>query len=977
MKDHPELHRIQPLPTALNVELNRPAPAFDFMPLVGAVFLRWRQLLMIALLCGLTSLLAGLAFFRPSYSTSVQLSRYDSPIASEDYRPQSYDTGLLFGLIASPDTLQKSRAKPSSSAPVSQLPGSLALTMDRNSTIITIKATSTSAAEAVALANHIGAESVQFTRNLQQQEAQEAALQHERQLADNDADRIKVRQQLSEIEAQRSQAQLIQMLPNPNPSKPAIAQTTPPRGAHLYERVQAAREQLDELQTRFTDAHPLVREQKARLATLTSQLPTVPSPGGAVTSADTAALPGAYPPAPNVANQSSGYDALAMKLSHLENRHTTLITRQRALQPFLQNPPGYLRQLEPATLSSVTKKQSAPWVVALTLVGGLVGIAALVGVIVLRELLDDRVKTGADLERISGLPLLGTLGDLEGMKSEDKAHWALRSWTTLRGRLSAAPGQGLVCGFTSANGGEGRSTWIELLAGAARQCGFSVLVVSADNSTGPTTDLSTTSRSSGTLSAPTWGTPEFTAMLVANPIRLAEKYAQPQLLPSDSLPLPSDWIWDLERRNQWQRAMSTWRTIDNLVILVDLPPMASPESMLLVENMTNLVWLTESHRAEAGETIEHLETLRHARSHLIGAVLNRAPDAAAKPRFARWFGRRSLLLATAFGLAGAPAAAQTTTTGPATGFPPASSTASFAILDTPQRAPWQQRFTLGPGDQLQLNVYGQADSTSSTILIGPDGRISYLEAQNLMAAGLTVDEFRAELNRALGKFRNSPEIIVRPASYHSKRYYVLGAVVKKGAFPLSRPLTIIEAVSQAQGLETRVIDRSLVMQADLPNSFISRQGRRLPVDFQKLFAEGDLAQNISLEPDDYLYFPPTERLQIYVLGEVRYPGGLITSGRTGTLEAIAIRGGFSERAWPKRLLVIRGSLKKPQTFIVNANDILAAKSPDFQLQPKDIVYVGNRPWYKAEELLDLAASAFIQSAVVTKTGLSVTPIGTR
>jgi len=977
MKDHPELHRLQPLPAALNSELNRPAPGFDFMPLVEAVFVRWRQLLMIALLCGLTSLLAGLAFFRPSYSTSVQLSRYDSPIASEDYRPQSYDTGLLFGLIASPDTIQKSRAKPAASTPDSQLPGSLALTMDRNSTIITIKATSPSAAEAVALANHIGAESVQFTRNLQQQEAQEAARQLERQLADNEADRIKVRQHLAAIEAQRAQAQLSQMMSSPPPVKAASAPSTPQRGTHLYERVQAAREQLDELQTRFTDAHPLVREQKARLATLTSQLPAMPSPGGAAATVDTAAFPGGYPAATNVAQQSSGYDALAMTLGNLENRHTTLITRQRALQPFLQNAPGYLRQLEPATPGNVTKKQSAPWVMALTLAGSFVGIAALAGFIVLRELLDDRVKTGADLERISGLPLLGTLGDLENMKSEDKAHWALRSWTTLRGRLNAAPGQGLVCGFTSANAGEGRSTWIELLAGAARQCGFSVLVVSADNSTGATTELSAASHSAGSLATATWGTPEFTATLVANPGRLTEKYAQPQLLPSDSLPLPSDWIWDLERRTQWQRAMSTWRTVDNLVILVDLPPMASPETMLLVENMTNLVWLTESHRAEAGETIEHLETLRHARSHLIGAVLNRAPDSAAKPRFARWFGRRSLLLATAFGLAGAPAAAQTTTTGPDTGGNPAAATASFAVLDTPQRAPWQQRFTLGPGDQLQLNVYGQADSTPSTLLIGPDGRISYLEAQNLMAAGLTVDEFRAELNRALGKFRNTPEIIVRPASYHSKRYYVLGAVVKKGAFPLSRPLTIIEAVSQAQGLETRVIDRSLVMQADLPNSFISRQGRRLPVDFQKLFTEGDLSQNISLEPDDYLYFPPTERLQIFVLGEVRYPGGLITAGRTGTLEAIAIRGGFSERAWPKRLLVIRGSLKKPQTFIVNANDILEAKTPDFQLQPKDIVYVGNRPWYKAEELLDLAASAFIQSAVVTKTGLSVTPIGTR
>ena len=974
MKDHPEFHRPPPHPTSFDSESTATGTPFDFMPLIGAVILRWRQLLVAGLLCGLTSLLASLAFFHPSYSTSVQLSRYDSPLASEDYRPQSYETGLLFGLIAAPDTLQKSRANQSPESPTAQIPGNVVLTMDRNSTIITITATSPTPAEAVALANRIGKESVRFTQSLQKQEAQEAALQYTRQLADNEADRTQVRQRLAMIEDQRAQMQMSPFIPTHPPSKPLTTQTVNLKSKGIYERVQAARDQLEELQTRFTDIHPLVREQKGRLATLTAQLPAATSGALSAAAGDALEISGAAQTATNVGNQSSGYEALAMTLGSLENRHTTLITRQRAQQPFLQNPPGYVRQMESATLSNVVKKQSAPVVVALTLFSGLLGVVALIGVIIGRELLDDRVKTGTDLARITGLPLLGTLGDLDEMTLADKAHWALRNWTTLRGHLSTSTGQGLVCGFTSGNVGEGRSTWIDLLAGAARQCGFSVLIVSTDNSTGTATDLGSASRTTGTLAAPTWGTPEFTAMVVANPVRLTEKYTHPQLWPSDSLPLPSDWIWDLERRNQWQRAMSTWRNIDNLVILVDLPPMASPETMLLVENMTNLVWLSESHRSEAGETIEHLETLHHARSQLIGVVLNRAPDAATKPRFARWFGRRSLLLATAFGLAGAPAAAQMPTTGPGAELKSTQSQASFAVLDTTQRAPWQQRFTLGPGDQLHLNVFGQADSNALPILIGPDGRISYLEAQNLMAAGLTVDEFRAELNRALGKYRNSPEIIVRPASYNSKRYYVLGAVVKKGAFPLSRPISIIEAVSQAQGLETRVIDRSLVIQADLTNSFISRQGRHLPVDFQKLFTEGDLTQNISLEPDDYLYFPPTERLQIYVLGEVRYPGGLITTGRTGTLEAIAIRGGFSERAWSKRLLVIRGSLKKPETFIVNANDVLSAKTADFQLQPKDIVYVGSRPWYKAEELLDLAASAFVQSAVVTKTGLSVTPV---
>ena len=981
MKDHPEFLRPHPHASSRNAEPNPTSePAFNFIPLVGAVLVRWRQLLVVGLLCGLTSLLAALAFLRPSYTSTVQLSRYDSPLASDDYRPQTYEAGMLFGLISSPDALQKSRDRLTPAPSAAQLAGRLRLTMDRNSTIITVTATSPSPADAVALANLVGEESVRFTQTLQQVEAREAARQLERQLADNDTDRAQVRQRLAAIESERAQAQLPLFTPAPATERTASTPATPTRTTRIYERVQAAREQLDELQARFTDAHPLVREQKARLATLAAQLPRGASAAEAMrpSTVDAPTIPGAPLPAGNGVQQSSGYDALAMTLSNLENRHTTLVNRQRALQPFVLTPPGSLRQLEPATIPNVVTQHSAPLVLALGLLGCLGGATALAGVIALRELLDDRVKTGPDLARISGLPLLGSLGDLDDMTPAEKSHGALRNWTTLRGQLSASPDQGLVCGFTSAGSGEGRSTWIELLAGSARQCGFTVLVVSSDPATGPATDLSTLAKTAGPLAPPSWGTPEFTAMLVANPGQLTENETDAQRWPADHLPLPSDWIWDQERRSQWQRALHAWRTRENLVILIDLPPMSSPETMLLVEKMPNLVWLSESHKAEAGETLEHLETLRHARCHLIGAVLNRAPVAATKPRFARWFGRKSLLLATAFGLAGVPASAATNQPVNPTELQPPPQSTSFAAAETTQRAPWQQRFTLGPGDQLQLQVFGQPEpATTSPLLVGPDGRISYLEAQNIQASGLTIDEFRAALNRELGKFRNSPEIIVRPSAYRSKRFYVLGAVVKKGSFPFSRPLTIIEAVSQAQGLETRVIDRSLVVQADLPNSFLSRQGRHLPVDFKKLFTEGDLSQNLPLEPDDYLYFPPAERLQIYVLGEVRFPGSLITASRTGTLEAIAIRGGFSERAWTKRLLVIRGSLKKPQTFIVNANDILSAKTADFQLQPKDIVYIGSRPWYKAEELLDLAATAFVQSAVVTKTGLSVTPIGTR
>jgi len=52
---------------------------------------------------------------------------------------------------------------------------------------------------------------------------------------------------------------------------------------------------------------------------------------------------------------------------------------------------------------------------------------------------------------------------------------------------------------------------------------------------------------------------------------------------------------------------------------------------------------------------------------------------------------------------------------------------------------------------------------------------------------------------------------------------------------------------------------------------------------------------------------------------------------------------------------------------VNAHEILSAQKPDVQLQPRDIVYVSERPWARAEEILDLAAQAFITSATVTIT----------
>ena len=217
--------------------------------------------------------------------------------------------------------------------------------------------------------------------------------------------------------------------------------------------------------------------------------------------------------------------------------------------------------------------------------------------------------------------------------------------------------------------------------------------------------------------------------------------------------------------------------------------------------------------------------------------------------------------------------------------------------------------------------------------------------------------------------------MVVPVSYKSKKYFVLGKVTQRGSFPLDRPMTLLEAVGRAGGMETGLSsDRSLVELADLSRAFISRNGKQLTVNFEKLFQEGDLTQNVPLEPNDYIYFPAADQKEVFVLGAVQRPGSYLYTQNVGALGAVAARGGFNDRAWRNKLLVIRGGINKPETFEVDANEVLNARRSDVRLQPRDIIYVSERPWVRAEELLDLAAQAFVTAAVVTVTGERVESI---
>jgi protein involved in polysaccharide export with SLBB domain len=750
------------------------------------------------------------------------------------------------------------------------------------------------------------------------------------------------------------------------------------------QRLQAAQAELYDLLVQYTDLHPKVQAKRQQIAELQHDLASAP------TNAVPAALAAVSAPAasPDIVNPEA--DILHIKLRTLEDGRQDLIKRQREAELYVTDPPGSVRVFAPATLSS-TKSNHRRMKIALgTIVGAGLGLGSTLLLILLAEFLDTRLKTADDVTRVTKLPILTALGDLHEMDQAERAQWAFRTWTMLQGRLSPSANFGLVCGITSSAAGEGRSTWVKLLAEAASMTGFRVLTIATrpspthvsdapeiaeESQQDQTIEKAPVSSPGGAALAP--GSKALTTSVLASPAQVTEKLTGPNSQPVVHIPLPG-WVWNLERRKQWREALSQWREIDNLVIFVELPPACMPEAVLLGSNLPNMLWLAESGAARASDTQAQLETLRHARCNLVGAVLNKEPGMSLRKRFPRWLSCLAMLALLNLGSASAqdepsqnPAQKPNAGRGPVEKSPAVRTNLGFSIVGPSQRAAWQQHLTLGPGDVLTLNLYGAPELTRTEVPIGPDGRISYLEAQDVAASGLTIDELRAKLDESLGQYRRAPRSIVTPVSFKSKKYYMLGRVTTKGVFTLDRPITLLEALARAHGLETALVDRYLVGLTDFNRSFLARGGKLIPLDFVKLFQQGDLSQNTAIEPGDYIYFAPGDLNEVYVVGEVRLPGPVPWTPELNIIAAVAMRGGFSERAWRARVLVVRGSISAPEAIPVDTHAILDGKELNFKLKPKDIIYVNSRPFIKVEEALDLGITVFIQSVIASETGIHV------
>jgi polysaccharide export outer membrane protein len=290
-------------------------------------------------------------------------------------------------------------------------------------------------------------------------------------------------------------------------------------------------------------------------------------------------------------------------------------------------------------------------------------------------------------------------------------------------------------------------------------------------------------------------------------------------------------------------------------------------------------------------------------------------------------------------------------------------------------------YKVGPGDVLQIVVWdhpelaaalGQpaqgvkATDAAPGFLIDENGDVQFPYAGNVHVAGKDVTTIQKELHRRLSNVYQKPEVTVRVASFRAQQVYVDGEVRTPGTQSVNDiPMSLTTAISLSGGLSPNA-DRSRVV--------LIRNGVPYQLNLDDLIKRGKNPSDIYMQPGDALRVASREDSGVYVMGEVNKPATILPM-RNGSLtlsQAISDSGSFdSNTAAARQLFVIRNSTSEtPEVYHLDATSpVSMVLANQFELQPKDVVYVGQGGLVRFNRVLNLllpAINAAVTGAVLAK-----------
>lgn len=267
-------------------------------------------------------------------------------------------------------------------------------------------------------------------------------------------------------------------------------------------------------------------------------------------------------------------------------------------------------------------------------------------------------------------------------------------------------------------------------------------------------------------------------------------------------------------------------------------------------------------------------------------------------------------------------------------------------------------YTIGPKDVLQINVFDEP-KLSKDVVVDEQGKIRLPWLRELEVGGMTLRKAEDYIEELLRKYLKNPQVNILVKEYNSQKVYVLGAVKTPGSYPLAGESTVLEIISKAGGITPEggktillvrgganqqiklgKLLRSQKKEQDVIEDFTDKNGTGpIVINGHKLLDEGDMTLNYTLETKDVVYIPKVEK--VFVLGEVKRPGGITFTEGLTLLKAITLAGGITPMGRNK-VLVKRDENGQEKKFKVSLRAIIKDSKKDIVLMSNDVIVVHRR-----------------------------------
>lgn len=270
------------------------------------------------------------------------------------------------------------------------------------------------------------------------------------------------------------------------------------------------------------------------------------------------------------------------------------------------------------------------------------------------------------------------------------------------------------------------------------------------------------------------------------------------------------------------------------------------------------------------------------------------------------------------------------------------------------------------GDEVEIGVFGERDTIAGSVPVAPDGRLYYRFLPGIQAEGRTPEEVAHEIESGLRHLFNNPEVSIIPRRFISNRFSIFGKVESAGIFPLDTPTTVRQSIAKAGGIALGKYHDSWIQIHNYKDSWLLRNGEKIPVDFEALMNKDDFSEDIYLRPGDVIYIASALGREVYLMGEVNqqqsqpFTAGLTLTQLLAGLDAGA--GGYNqETADIKRIIILRDAMNDPKVFHVNLDDIMRGKEHNVFLEAGDIVYVPEKSFLFTRNLVKAMISTFVNT----------------